>query len=68
MAFVATGNVGVPIMVTGNVLLVIIKCLLLYPLKARDWTLRGMLLANSKFMRGLFILALVKAVLQWINS
>lgn len=38
---------GVSIMVIGNVLLAIIKCVLLYSVKARDWKLRGMLFATA---------------------
>lgn len=37
---------GVSIMVIGNVL-AIIKCVLLYSVKARDWKLRGMLFATA---------------------
>lgn len=61
---------GVSIMVIGNVLLAIIKCVLLYSVKARDWKLRGCFSLQQAHVPGLFILALdyVNEVLQWINS
>lgn len=49
---------GVSIMVIGNVLLAIIKCVLLYSVKARDWKLRGMLFATASSCAGFIHLSI----------